>query len=218
MDRPLKSYATFFAITFVIFMAAVAYGASQSLREFYAAVAAKPNVLAGATHFETCLACHGRDGGGSVDGNVPAIAGQYFQVLIRQLVDFRHNKRWDIRMEHFVDRHHLTNAQAIADVARYVANLPRDYQVGLGSGEDLQLGAKAYQAKCAACHGADGIGSDASRVPRIAHQHSPYIVRQMQDAADGRRPNMNGRHATLARSMSFEEFQVIADYLSRKTR
>jgi cytochrome c553 len=114
----MKLFVIFVAASFAVVTGAAAFAARKADRELKTAVAAKPNVLAGATHFETCLACH---------------------------------------------------------------------------------------------------GSNASHVPRIAHQHSLYIVRQMQDSADGRRPNMNGRHATLARSMSFEEFQVIADYLSRKT-
>ena len=52
-----------------------------------------PNAAHGATLFETCAACHGRDGLGTSDGTVPAIAGQHGSVLLKQLVDFRHNQR-----------------------------------------------------------------------------------------------------------------------------
>jgi cytochrome c553 len=217
VHRHTKLIVILIALLLAVATAAVVRGASLQAEEFSAAVAAKANTTAGAAHFETCLACHGSDGGGQADGNVPAIAGQHFQVLVKQLVNFRHNTRWDIRMEHFVDRHHLRDAQAVADVARYIADMPRDYRVGKGDGNELQRGALAYRARCATCHGAAGEGSNRTRVPSLAGQHQLYIVRQMQDAADGRRPNMAGRHAVLARSMTYEEFMAIADYLARLT-
>jgi cytochrome c553 len=217
VHRHTKLIVILIALLLAIATAAVVRGASLQAHEFSTAVAARADAAAGASHFETCLACHGSDGGGSVDGNVPAIASQHFRVLVKQLVDFRHNARWDIRMEHFVDRHHLKDAQAVADVARYVADLPRDYPVGQGDGNALPRGAAAYRRQCAGCHGALGEGNDRARVPSLAGQHQLYIVRQLQDAADGRRPNMEGRHATLARAMAYEEFLAIADYLSRLT-
>ena len=217
MHRHTKLIVILIVLQLAVAAAAMVRSASLEAPEFSTAVATKADAAAGAAHFDTCLACHGSDGEGTDDGNVPAIAGQHFRVLVKQLVDFRHNARWDIRMEHFVDRHHLQDAQAVADVARYVADLPRDYRVGKGDGSALQRGAAAYRARCSGCHGAVGEGSDRARVPSLARQHQLYIVRQMQDAADGRRPNMKGRHASLARAMSYEEFMAIADYLSRLT-
>jgi cytochrome c553 len=61
----------------------------------------------GAQLFETCGACHGPDGGGTLDGQVPRSGCQHTSVLWKQLIDYRHDRRWDLRMEHFSDRHHL---------------------------------------------------------------------------------------------------------------
>jgi cytochrome c553 len=210
-----KLMVLIFALLAALASATAVLAASSSRREFNAALAAKPDPAAGAAHFEVCAACHGTDGGGADNGNVPAIASQHFRVLVKQLVDFRHNDRWDIRMEHFVDRHHLKDAQAIADVARYIADLPRINRVGLGNGQALVRGEELYRARCADCHGAQAQGADKDKMPRLAGQHQLYLVRQLQDAADGRRPNMQGRHVGLARNLNFDDIQAVADYLAR---
>jgi cytochrome c553 len=188
---------------------------SKSATELAAALAARPDPVSGAKSFETCAACHGSDGAGERGGAVPAIAGQHFRVVVKQLVDFRHDRRWDVRMEHFADQHHLKGAQDIADVAAYVSELPRVWPVMTGTGEFLRRGASVYLARCAGCHGTSGAGNDTTRMPRVAGQHQAYLVRQLQDAADGRRPNMSGSHAAMVRSMSFAEIQGVADYLAR---
>jgi cytochrome c553 len=196
--------------------AAIALGASNAGTELRVALASKPNLTRGAEHFETCAACHGSDGAGARDGTVPSIAGQHYRVLVRQLVDFRHDKRWDLRMEHFADRHHLADAQAIADVAGYAAGLPRISSPGLADGTQLERGTRIYQLVCASCHGSQGEGSDRRGVPRLAGQHQGYLMRQIQDAADHRRPNMEGEHAALIRrSLSYEDIVGVADYLAR---
>src|SRR5688500_12564809 len=66
-----------------------------AIAEFRAAVALEPNLAHGAQLFKSCAACHQADGRGSNDGSVPVIAGQHVSVLVKQLVDFRHDRRWD---------------------------------------------------------------------------------------------------------------------------
>ncbi|MEZ5514095.1 MAG: c-type cytochrome [Steroidobacteraceae bacterium] len=183
--------------------------------EYRAAAALTPNPDNGKELFETCRACHNADGSGTTDGNVAAIGGQHYRVVLQQLVDFRHDRRWDIRMEHFVDRHHLKSPQELADVAGYVASLSRPWPPSFGGGNDLQVGSRVYLGRCAGCHGATGQGSNVTKTPRIAGQHFAYTVRQLQDAADGRRPNMTATHTQIIGKLSFEEINGIADYLSR---
>lgn len=169
----------------------------------------------GAELFQTCAACHGADGGGIDDGSVPAIAGQQRRVILKQLVDFRHGKRWDIRMEHFADRHRLPEAQQLADLAGYVAALPPTSHPKPGDAEALRRGASLYVTRCGECHGATGEGDDAALVPRLAGQHAAYLVRQLYDAVDGRRPNMSGAHARRFEPLEREDIVGMADYLSR---
>src|ERR1035438_5547325 len=81
----------------------LAFAVSTSRQELFDASHAKPNLDRGAQLFRNCAICHGPQGAGTVDGGVPRIGGQHFSVLAKQLVDYRHDQRFDIRMEHFAD-------------------------------------------------------------------------------------------------------------------
>ncbi len=193
----------------------VAYGASITQQEYDSVLHSKADLLHGAKLFETCAACHGTDGAGVADGTVPAIAAQHFRVLARELVDYRHDKRWDQRMEHFTDEHHLSGAQDIADVAAYISSVPATRSLGRGSGEYLAKGAQVYSRKCASCHGAAAEGDNRRGYPRLAGQHYEYLLRQLHDAVEGRRPNFPGEHIRLLQRFELPDFVGVADYLSR---
>jgi cytochrome c553 len=186
-------------------------------REFSEGAALEPNLEHGAELFQTCAACHGPDGGGTPDGEIPAIAGQHGSVLLKQLTDFRHEQRWNERMQNFTDRHHLPGAQDLTDVAAYVAGLPRFPPTGKGIGEGtaLGVGASVYFQKCERCHGPLGQGSLLLRRPRLAGQHYGYLLRQLQETAADRRPGMDRAHVERLRGLSPEELRGVADYLSR---
>lgn len=187
----------------------------DAIDELHTVERLKPNLDHGAQLFQVCAACHGSDGEGASDGTVPAIAGQHFRVLVKQLVDYRHDQRWDIRMEHFTDRHHIAGPQELADLSAYVAALPPMGGKGYGDGENIAHGARVYLTLCASCHGATGAGNAASRVPRLAGQHFVYLERQLYDAVDGRRPNMGGEHARRLKRLDRADILGVADYLSR---
>jgi cytochrome c553 len=174
-----------------------------------------PNLDHGADLFDTCAACHGPDGGGTTDGQVPRIGGQHLSVLWKQLIDYQHDRRWDLRMEHFADRHHLGNAQAIADVAAYIHQLQPVGAAGEGSGKLVEKGAGLYAQLCRSCHGAAASGDAAHAVPKIAGQHYEYLRRQFYDAVDGRRPNFSPAHIRLLAHFDHDHIEGVADYLSR---
>jgi cytochrome c553 len=186
---------------------------SPGLREI---LTLRPDPAEGQVRYEaSCVACHQAEGGGVPDGSVPAVAGQHAAVLVKQLVDFRDARRWDPRMEHFADRYHLEDGQDVANVAAYVASLRRSTGGAVGTGEFLDVGAQAYLRLCASCHRPIGQGHAARFVPRLASQHYGYLVRQLQDSVEGRRPNMAGAHASLVSALDWQQIQGIADYLSR---
>jgi cytochrome c553 len=190
-------------------------GAAVTQQDFFDALRSRPDQAHGQQLFARCASCHGMDGGGSADGLVPAIAGQHRRVLIRQLVDYRHSERWDLRMESVARSHLLPDAQAIADVAAYVSELPRTPVRGVGSGEAAAYGRQVYARLCASCHGAEGEGDDAKEVPRLAGQHYAYLLRQLYDAVDGRRPDFPAAHVRLLKRFERSDFVGVADYLSR---
>jgi cytochrome c553 len=177
-------------------------------------VANVPDVIQGEALFANCAACHGPDGAGVSDGSVPAIAGQHFRVIVRQLVDYRHDKRWDLRMEHFTDEHRLKGAQDIADVAAFVSQLALTHASDHGSGENLAHGGKVYARLCASCHGVAAQGDE--RYPRLAGQHYEYLLRQMHDAVESRRPKFSPEHIRLLEHFELADLTGVADYLSRQ--
>jgi cytochrome c553 len=198
----------------LLLLPAAVDAASPARSELQAALRATPDAEHGATLFAQCVACHGSEGQGLPDGSTPRIAGQHFHVLVKQLVDFRYGKRWDFRMEQRANTH-LGAFQDIADVSSYLSRLPRRNRVGGISGEILSQGANLYGTNCAACHGARGEGDDATAVPMLAGQHPGYLLRQMYDSVDGRRPSLAQLHAKRIKPLDFEQLRAIADFLSR---
>lgn len=192
-----------------------AYGMSVPEQQFLEATRATPDLERGARYFDTCAACHGPLGGGTANGEFPRIAGQYFPVLVRQLVAFRNGLRWDYRMENFADKHRLPDTQAIADVAAYVSQLEEVAPPGIGSGEWTTRGAGVYFRMCESCHGPSGVGDPTHTVPRLAGQHYEYLRRQIYDAVDGRRPGFPAFHVRLLARLDHDEIAGVADYLSR---
>jgi cytochrome c553 len=186
-------------------------------REFVDAARLEPDLAHGAELFGTCAACHQPDGRGTADGDIPAIAGQHGSVLLKQLTDFRHEQRWEERMQHFTDRHHLAGPQDLTDVAAYVASLPRFPRSsgGIGDGTSLGEGASVYFRRCERCHGPLGQGDLFLRRPRLAGQHYAYLLRQLEETALDRRPGMDAAHVNMLDEFSPAQMRGVADYLSR---
>jgi cytochrome c553 len=216
MKFPLIALGFFLAIT----GSSLAAGASNASQESSDALHARPDSDNGAKLFQSCAVCHGTSGGGTPDGQVPRIAGQHFSVLVKQLMDYRSDRRWDPRMEHMADKHLLKNAQDIADVAAYASQVEAlpEAGVSVGSGEFLARGAEIYRRSCVSCHGKAGDGSREGQIPRVAGQNYAYLVRQIHDGLEGRRPNLSASHLGLFKAMDYADIMGVADYLARIPR
>ena len=212
---PLQRIVSIAIYRAVALLPIVALAASVSQHEFADATRLIPNTEHGAALFQTCAKCHGSDGGGSRAIGTPEIAGQHFRVLVKQLVDYQHDKRYDIRMEQIAKRHDLKGAQAIADVATYVSKLEWKASGGIGDGALVGHGQAVYLQSCRSCHGPQGEGDAAAFVPRVAGQHYGYVLREMHDAVEGRRPNFSIKHIRLLQRLDHDDFVGIADFLSR---
>jgi cytochrome c553 len=193
----------------------VTSAAPVAQQELDAALRAKPQLQHGEKLFEVCAACHASDGGGEGDGGVPAIAGQHTRVILRQLIDFRHGKRWDLRMERIADSHYLAGAQDLADIAAYVASMPRTPNLGTGDGARLDAGTDLYARLCAGCHGSSAQGDGERGIPWLGGQHYQYLLREMYYTVDQRRPNLARDHMRLFARFEGTSFEAVADYLSR---
>jgi cytochrome c553 len=191
--------------------------ASPARSEYQAALRATPDSQHGAELFAQCASCHGSEGQGLPDGSTPRIAGQHYSVIVKQLVDFRYGKRWDFRMEQRANSH-LGAFQDIADVASHLSQLPRRGKNPQKSDGDPEQGAQLYAANCASCHGARGEGDDEAVVPLLAGQHPAYLLRQMYDSVDGRRPSLAQLHSKRIKPLDFEQLRALASFLSQIDR
>jgi cytochrome c553 len=190
-----------------------------AIQEFREAVQLEPDLEHGAELFRTCASCHQADGRGSEDGTIPLIAGQHVSVLVKQLVDFRHDRRWHARMREAAKQHDLGGAQDILDVASYAAGLrrPAPREGGMGDGKALHEGQVVYYRECAACHGRLGEGELRTLRPRLAGQHYLYLLKQLYDTASLTRPGMDADHVKRISALTDAERAAVADYLSRLT-
>ncbi len=118
-------------------------------------------------------------------------------------------------MEHFASLNTLVSTQDIADVAAYVSSLKPARTSTVGDGMYRAHGAKVYASRCASCHGQAAQGNDRQRYPRLAGQQYEYLLRQLHDAVEGRRPNFSREHVRLLEGFQKAELVGLSDYLSR---
>lgn len=188
-----------------------------AIREFRAAIELSPNLEHGKVLFTSCAECHQADGSGSASGMIPVIAGQHVSVLVKQLVDFRHDRRWNARMQTTLQRHELDGAQDLLDVAAYAQFLKRPAPADAGAADPAvqQEGRRIYYRDCEGCHGRLAEGDLRTVKPRLAGQHYTYLLQQLTDTAAGVRPGMDEEHVKRIGALTDKERVAVADYLSR---
>jgi cytochrome c553 len=214
---PLLPLAVLLGVMPVV-SAAPPEGEAQARQELRAVLEATPDSARGAHLFATCTECHGPHGEGNASGWPPQIAGQHRRVIAKELVDYRAGLRWYDPMERIAGRHVLGSTREVADVAAYVASLPPSADTTPGPERWVGKGAGIYIARCQWCHGAQGEGNDERFVPRVAGQQYEYLLRQLHETIEARRPNMRSQHLRLIEACSMEELMGLAAYMSRLGR
>jgi cytochrome c oxidase subunit 2 len=148
----------------------------------------KPDPVAGQALYAACAACHGMQGEGNPALNAPKLAGQEAWYLRRQLAHFKQGARG----AHDKDVYGkvmapmaatLADDAAIDNVAAYIATLPDTAAPTTVTGNVRK--AKGRFVTCAACHGADGRGIEATNAPRLQGMSDWYMVTQLKHFRDG---------------------------------
>ncbi len=169
----------------------------------------------GSRLYAPCVVCHQPSGWGAPDGSIPNLAGQQRRYLERQLSLFRSGARVDTAMQVVAAHPGFTDEHNVAALAAYLSELEPNPHPVTGSGEHLRVGQELYTHICAACHGADGRGNAENRVPRIAGQHYPYLLRQIEAAANLHKDLAPPEMTSALRSMRPQEKDALADFVSR---
>jgi cytochrome c553 len=164
---------------------------------------------------EICVACHGADGNSPVP-MFPKLAGQHADYAFKQLQEFAGARRQSAIMKPIVDG---LSALDMADTAVFFAS----QQPTPGQVDDpsmLETGRRVFDQgnpdqgvpACAGCHGQNGVGN--ARYPRLAGQHTAYVLDQMAQFADGRRTNDKRLMQTIASRLGETETRAVAEYIA----
>jgi cytochrome c553 len=189
--------------------------AAVAKAEYDVVMTLTPDIDNGRRAFLTCTVCHLPEGWGSTDGIYPQIAGQLRTVIIKQLADFRAGNRDNPLMYPFSVPGILGGPQQIADVAAYVAQLPKTPHNGVGPGTDLALGKRLYEDNCVDCHGPAGEGDVDKHIPAIAGQHYAYLMRQFENIRTGKRRNSDPEMVEQIQGFTPAEQAAVLDCTAR---
>jgi cytochrome c553 len=168
-----------------------------------------------ARNVTACVACHGAAGNSTIAQN-PKLAGQFDTYVSKQLHDFKTPQRNNPVMTP------IAKALSEDDIRNVAAFLDKQQQKpGAAKNKDtVEFGKKIYRAgiaeknvpACASCHGASGNGIPA-QFPRLAGQHQDYTAAQLISFRTGARKN-SSQMTTIAKRMSDDEMQAVADYVA----
>jgi cytochrome c553 len=185
-----------------------------------AALAQQSDQSAKALATGVCSACHGPEGN-SVSPVFPRLAGQQSAYIVLQLDAFRNHERGDPNARAYMwgMASQLTDS-TIKNMADYYAaqkpapGVPGDKALMAEGSKIYTQGIAAQNVPaCASCHGASGEGAGA--FPRLAGQHTDYLVAQLEGFQSGTRANAPIM-ANVVRSMSPEQIKAAATYAASK--
>ena len=205
------------AIAVLVTLAAARASEESVDRATKAALSMDTHLEHGRTLFiAQCASCHGRTGYGDSSRSIPALAGQRFAYIVRQLANFSGDERENDTMHDVVVRPSMREAQSWADVAAYVSRLPGNPRAETGDGTYLGLGRGIFREQCASCHQPDAGGDQDGLVPALKGQHYSYLLGQMRQLAADRRHNVDEDLLRFIQALDESEKQGVADYLSRQ--
>jgi cytochrome c553 len=168
----------------------------------------------GGTLALNCTMCHGAQGISRSDA--PNLSGQYAEVIIKQMHDYRSSKRRSSIMEVLA---RTLSDQDITDLAAYYAYLPKARNAPTTYDEPLpplvRVGDPLRNiAPCIACHGSvdQKLGT-----PWIEGMPKEYLVSQLKAFRQGERRNdSSAQMRNMARAMTDEEIDAVATFYARK--
>ena len=158
---------------------------------------------------EVCAACHGPTGN-SPQGLYPSLAGQTARYLYLQLKDFNEGRRTDYLMTPVAKS--LTRDDMLDVAAYFSAQERRPADFAADPARVAKGRSKAAETLCTMCHGGGFMGQN--EIPRVAGQQHDYIVKQLRDFKARRRTNDAGNMTSVARTLSDEDIENLAQYLA----
>ncbi|MES2949365.1 MAG: c-type cytochrome [Pseudomonadota bacterium] len=176
----------------------------------------KPDLAKGEASFgAVCASCHGADGNSGTPAN-PKLAQQHPEYLVKQLQEFKSDKRSNPIMKGFAS---TLSDQDMKNISYWVAS--KKAKPGSATDKNLVLlGERIYRGgiadrqvpACAGCHSPNGAGIP-SQYPRVSGQHADYAAAQLTAFRDGGRKN-SLQMSQIAAKMNDREIKAVADYIA----
>jgi cytochrome c553 len=166
---------------------------------------------------DVCGACHSTDGN-STSPAYPSLAGQQPEYIAKQLREFKSGARKNAIMAPNVttlSEDDMLNLAAYYSAQQPKPRLAKDAAL-VAEGLKIYKGGNAGSGvpACASCHSPTGAGIPV-QFPRLAGQHSKYVVSQLKNFRSGDRVNDGGKMMqVIARKMTDQEMKAVAEYIS----
>ena len=189
------------------------------------------NAANGQAKAAVCGACHGMDGN-SANPEWPSLAGQIPEYLVKQLHDFKANRRSNETMSPMAQP---LGKEDIEDLAAFFSS--QKPKAGEAKAELRAKGEKIYLRgkhrptviACIGCHGPQGQGNrewgknlaapPAVLAPALGGQQAAYVAKQLQDYRKKARTNDVGRvMRDISSRLSEEDILAVAEYITSLKR
>lgn len=168
----------------------------------------------GGTLALNCTMCHGAQGLSA--SNAPNLAGQYPEVVIKQMHDYKSGRRSSTIMEALA---RALSDDDIRDIAAYYAYLPKARTAPTTYDENLPALVRVGDplrniAPCISCHG--GVDQKIG-TPWIEGMPKEYLVAQLRAFKSGdRRNDAQAQMRNMVRAMTEQEIDEVATFYARK--
>lgn len=178
------------------------------------AAPAAPDLEKGKAAFVSCAACHSADGNSTIATN-PVLAQQHPEYIIKQLKEFKENKRKGTVMNGMAAP---LSDDDMRNIAYFVHSQKAKPQAATNK-DTLALGEKIWRGgiaargvpACAACHSPNGAGMPI-KYPRLGGQHAGYTELQLKEFRDGIRTN-DKVMPEVVNGMNDAQIKAVADYI-----
>jgi len=166
---------------------------------------------------DVCAACHTSDGN-STNPTYPVLAGQSPEYIAKQLHEFKTGARRNATMAPNAAKlsdEDILNLAAYFSAQQPKARLAKDASL-IPEGQKIFKGGNAGSGvpACASCHGPSGSGIP-SMFPRLAGQHSKYVLTQLKNFRSGDRANDGGKMMeVIAHKLTDPEMKAVAEYVN----
>lgn len=168
-----------------------------------------------AERLQLCSGCHNPDGNSVIPEN-PKLSGLDVEYFVRQMRDFKKGDRKSPVMDSIIPMVDEKEFEALAVFFQQQKPKP-------GGATDAKLAAQGKEIydegivgsavpACSGCHNEDGSGTE--KYPRIAGQHSVYVIQQLLGYKSGERANdSKAVMRAVAKRMNEKEIRAVAEYV-----